>query len=245
MNVGVLGLGEVGTTIKMLAAHKYPTYGRSLEIDEIGRKKIDTLHICIPYSEKFVEVVVATIKELKPRLVIINSTVKVGTTSEIGEKTNCLLAHSPVRGVHPDLYGGLKTIKKMIGGIDEVSSVQTAKHFGKLGVKTFSCESPEATELGKLLSTTYYAWNIVFQKEAHKLCEENGVDPLVSYDIFNLTYNDGYEKLGKPHVVRPTLKQVDGKIGGHCLTDNAKILGNNPLSKFILERNETYDEKDA
>jgi len=38
-------------------------------------------------------------------------------------------------------------------------------------------------------------------------------------------YKEGYVTLGKPNVVRPVLYASD-RIGGHCVTSNADILGN-------------------
>lgn len=243
MNVGILGLGQVGKAIRKVVAERYPVYGRDLTFDEIGDREIDTLHVCIPYTDSFVKTIIFTAKSLKPRLIIINSTVKIGTTREISNKVKSLVAHSPVRGIHPDLYKGIKTFVKIIGAVDPVSLVEADKHFRELGLETFGCLKPEATELGKLLSTAYYAWNIVFQKEIYKVCEELVVDPDVAYRFFNLTYNDGYKKLGMPHVIRPVLKQVDGAIGGSCLIKNCQVLeltNKNPVSQFILERNKTY-----
>jgi hypothetical protein len=39
---------------------------------------------------------------------------------------------------------------------------------------------------------------------------------------FNKTYNAGY--VLKPNVIRPVLYAPSGKIGGHCVVPNAKIL---------------------
>ena len=242
-NVGILGLGEVGSSLKNVISKYYPVFGRTRDIDEIGNKKIKILHIAIPYSKNFIKIVVKQIKELKPELTIIESTVAVGTTRKISKQVKCLLAHSPVRGVHPHLEEGIKTFVKMVGGIDRRSAEETSKYYKSLGLKTFHCVGPETTELGKILSTTYYGWCIVFQKEAFRLCQKFGVDPSIAYDLFNLTYNEGYSKLGKRNVIRPILVQMNGPIGGHCIGSNCQILeaqSGNVLTRTIIRRNKTY-----
>ena len=239
MNVAILGCGQVGSSLKKVVAEKYPVYCRDLSFDEIGDKKIDILHICIPYSDKFVETVVKAIKELKPKLVLIEATVKVGTTREIAEQVGCQTAHSFIRGLHPNLEAGIKTFMKMVGGIDAGATRAAGEYYESLGIRTISCKKPEETEAAKLWSTTYYALCIVFQKEVHKYCQERWLDFHTVYTLANRTYNRGYEKLGLPDFVRPILKQVDGKIGGHCLTSNCKILGGD-VADFILEKNDEY-----
>lgn len=243
MNVGILGLGEIGKAFKEVIAEKYPVYGRDLGYDEIGDKKVDILHVCIPYSDNFVKIVVREIQDLKPRLVIIESTVAVGATRRIANQVKCLIAHSFVRGIHPNLAEGIKTFVKMIGGMDKESAEEADKHFRILGIKSFHFIPPEISEAAKLWDTTYYAWNIIFQKEVWKYCQKNGLDFEIVYDYANRTYNEGYTKLGHPEFIRPVLGQVNGPIGGHCLIPNATILeakSGNPITKFILNRNKTY-----
>ena len=240
MNVGILGCGQVGNSLKKVVAEKYPVYCRDLTFDEIGDKKIDVLHICIPYSDKFVEATVKTIKELKPKLVLIEATVKVGTTRKIAGQVDCKIAHSFIRGLHPNLEAGIKTFMKMVGGIDAGATRAASEYYESLGIRTISCKKSEETEAAKLWSTTYYAFCIVFQKEVYKYCQENGLDFDDVYTAANNFYNWGYEQLGRLDVIRPVLTQVDGKIGGHCLIDNCRILGDNPIPEFVLKQNEKY-----
>ena len=239
MTIGILGCGEVGGSLKKVVAEKYPVYCRDLGLDEIGDRKIDVLHICIPYSDKFVDVVVETIKELKPGLVLIEATVKVGTTREIAGKVECKIAHSFIRGIHPNLDKGIKTFTKMVGGINVESAEEANDYYQSLGLKTHCCVKPEESEAAKLWSTTYYALCIVLQKEVYKYCQEHDLDFGAVYEKSNFAYNWGYDRLGLPDFVRPVLKQVDGKIGGHCLISNCGILGGD-VADFILEKNDEY-----
>ena len=232
MKVGILGVGEVGSAIRKLVRTRHQIFVKDLDRDEIKNQKINFLHVCIPYTSRFVSIVKANIKEINPQLVIIESTVAVGTVRKIFEKTKVPIAHSPLRGMHPNLLKGLRTFVKFIGPISPLIGKKVAKYYQDLGLKTKICHSPEETELAKLLDTTYYAWNIVFCKEVKKLCNQYKVDFKTVYTGFNQTYNQGYQKLGKPFVARPILKPVPGGFGGHCLYENAKILKSQLGKKF-------------
>ena len=58
MNIGILGLGEVGQAIKKLCLKKHRVFARDLKLDEFKDKKIDILHVCIPYSKNFEKIVI-------------------------------------------------------------------------------------------------------------------------------------------------------------------------------------------
>lgn len=239
MNIGILGLGEVGQAIKKLCQPKHQVYVRDLSFDEIKKKPIDILHICIPYNKIFNSVVKKTIDELKPQLTIINSTVKPGTTKALYQKTKAKLVHAPIIGIHPHLYSHLKIFTKPLGAVNKSSYQLAKKHFNSLGVKTTRFKSPLESELAKILSTTYYAWNILFEKWVHKLCTKTQTDFDQVYTQWNQIYNTGY-KNSKPNVIRPILKHQPGPIGGHCLIPNAEILNlwlSDSVTKFILSQN--------
>jgi len=74
---------------------------------------------------------------------------------------------------------------------------------------------------------------IALNKYIHKWCVQNGIDFDIAYTEFNKTYNDGYEKLGKLNVVRPYLKHMDGKIGGHCVMPNLDFLVDSEITNLI------------
>jgi UDP-N-acetyl-D-mannosaminuronate dehydrogenase len=132
--------------------------------------------------------------------------------------------HSPVRGVHPKLYEGLKTFIKFIGGetIEAVSI--TKKHFDELEIKYEVLENSVTTELAKILCTTYYGVCIAFHNDIFKLCTDYNVNYEEVATRWNTSYNEGYQKLGMENVVRPVLyPPKDKKIGGHCVIPNARL----------------------
>ena len=214
-NIGILGFGEVGQAMAKL--YNNPKI-KDLNRDD-NLKGVDILHICIPFNEKFVEIVKKEIQELKPKLIIVNSTVAPGTIKEIGG----MIVHSPIRGIHPELYQGIKTFVKYIGTDNEEAGNMAKEHFESLGLKVKVFMPSATTEIGKLFSTTYYGLCIAWHGEMKKICNELGIDFEQAVTDFNKTYNQGYSELGKNNVIRPILYPPE-TIGGHCVVQNTEIL---------------------
>lgn len=223
-NIGILGYGEIGKAVAKF--YKNPKV-KDLERDD-GLKKVDVLHVCIPWSENFAGIVKKEIKEIKPKLTIIHSTVVPGSTKKIGG----MVVHSPVRGVHPHLYEGIKTFIKYIGADDKKAVKLAEDHFKELNIKTKTFYPSTTTEIGKLFDTTYYGLAIAWHGEMKKLCDKMKINFDQAVTDFNNTYNEGYKKLGKANVIRPVLYPPK-KIQGHCILPNAKILKNYLKSEAI------------
>ena len=113
MKIGILGYGEVGKALAELCTN--PAI-KDLNRDD-GLAGIEVLHVCIPYKEKFVGIVVQEVTTHTPALTIIHSTVAPHTTRTIQHLVprNCYVVHSPVRGVHPNLAKSLLTFTKFVG----------------------------------------------------------------------------------------------------------------------------------
>lgn len=238
--IGILGFGEVGQAIAKF--YRNPKI-KDLKRDD-GLMRVEILHICIPWNNKFIDVVKKEIKTMKPKLTIIHSTVAIGTTKKLvlSLSKDCgMVVHSPVRGVHPNLYQGIKTFVKYIGADNKKAGKLAEKHFKNLGIKTKIFMPSAITEALKLWDTTQYGWFIVLNKEIKKWCDKKGLDFEAIYTEANKSYNQGYKKLKRPEVLRPYLKYVKGKIGGHCITPNCKILGSD-IAEIILRKNDTYQE---
>jgi len=214
--VGILGYGEVGQAIAKF--YKTPKI-KDLNRDD-GLKGVEILHVCLPWSNNFVKIVKKEIKEIKPKLTIIHSTIAPGTTKKIGG----MVVHSPIRGVHPYLYQGIKTFIKYIGADNKKAGELAKKHLESLGIKTKLFTSSLTTEIGKLLDTTYYGLCIAWHGEMEKLCDKYKVDFEEVVTDFNKTYNQGYKKLRKLNVIRPVLYPPKDGIGGHCIIPNVQIL---------------------
>lgn len=235
MKIGVVGLGEVGSSIASL--YKSSEYELCLfdpNMQHFGDlNSCDILNICIPYSDQFVNIVNSYIENLSPNLVIIHSSVSPGTTRKVNGK----VCYSPIRGTHPNLEEGIRTFLKYVGSENAQWSIEYQNHLNRLGIDSYGCKDSTTAELAKLLDTTYYGLCIAFHNEVNKMCTDFGVQFDEVMTKFNESYNDGYTKLKKLNVIRPVLVPGD-KIGGHCIIPNAKILKNSfhsPLINAILD----------
>lgn len=240
--IGVIGIGEVGGAITKIFAKKYKVLKKDLKYDELKNLKIEVLHICLPYTKRFEKDVLAQILKNKPKFVIIHSTVKPGTTEQIFKKSRIPIIHSPVMGTHPNLAKDILRFKKIIGPTSKESAKLAASHFKSVGIKTELFNNSLESEIGKLLDTTYYGWNIIFAKLAWEICQKSDVDFNNVYTQFNKIYNLGYSKT-KPNVRRPILKYQPGPIGGHCIVPNAQLLEKcipNNLTKTITSENKKF-----
>ncbi|MFH1462603.1 MAG: hypothetical protein ABIG08_02855 [bacterium] len=223
--IGILGYGEVGRAVAKF--YKNPQI-KDLKRDD-GLRGVEILHICLPYSRSFVAIVKKEIKRIKPKLAIIHSTVAPGATKKIGGMT----VHSPIRGVHPYLYKGIKTFVKYIGADSKKAGELAKEHLDGLGIKTKVFYPSAITEIGKLLDTSYYGLCIAWHGEMKKMCDKAGVDFDKAITDFNQTYNEGYKKLGKKNVIRPVLYPPKEGITGHCIISNAEILKKYYKSKVV------------
>ena len=228
MNHIVIGMGEVGKALfEVLESNPDYSVGRhdinSSFVPFSGRPR--AMHIAIPYSDRFEEIVRGYVRAYDPSMVIVHSSAPLGTCDKN------FWIHSPVRGVHPNIAKGLRTFVKYFGGI---RSEEAADMFSALGIKTVAVPHARDCEAAKLWDTTQYGLMIVLNKVIYQWCKENGVDHELAYKDFNRTYNQGYIELGRPEVVRPYLKHMAGPIGGHCVIPNLPLLGENEVTNFIL-----------
>lgn len=227
----VLGYdGQVGSAVfEVLLGLNYRVLGLDLGTRQFCIK-FDVIHCCLPYNPRFEKALRGYIKKyLKPDgLLIIHSTVPLGTSEKFSA------VHSPIRGVHPYLAEGIRTFVKYFGG---PRAMEAAYFFQGLG-GTRCTPSARNTEALKLWDTTYYGWNILFEKFVHQHCKDNGLDFEIVYSDANRTYNAGYAR-SKPNVQRPVMKHKPGPIGGHCVMPNAKLL-DSLVSDFLLQYGDTF-----
>jgi len=241
-NVLIIGLGEVGKAIKRIEeeAENVVYVIDKMEPDNkpCCVNSFDVMHICFPYTKEFINDAVDYINQYPSKIIIVHSTVPAGTTRKIAEGTAeaVRIVHSFIRGMHPDLVPGILTFTKPVGG-DDISVQLAMQHLLLIGIKCRPFKNYETSELAKLLSTAYYGYNILFAKQAKKICNELDLDYEEVYIWSNEDYNQGYTQLGRPNVVRPVLYPPPEKIGGHCVSRNFELLPECDLKTFCLEQN--------
>lgn len=241
-NILIIGAGEIGTSLKEVEEESgNKVFMRDLDPSDWetnGTDIYDVCHVAIPYknSEQFISAMQLHNLSYTADITIIHSTVEVGTTRKVIEATgNEMIVHSFVRGVHPYLAEGIKTFVKAVGAVDVEAYRRTTEHLHDIDVDYDPMQSPESSEMAKLLSTTYYAWNIFYAHFVDNICKEFDVPYNEVYTWANDTYNRGYEDLGRFDVIRPVLSPPKGKIGGHCLLPNIELLPEGPLKEYCKE----------
>jgi len=226
----VIGLGETGRPLfEILQEH----YGNDVEgydikttpLIKILPHDIEVLNITIPYSDKFLDIINVYQDLFNPSLVIVHSTVPIGTTRQIPNAV-----HSPILGRHDRMKEDLKTFKKWIGG----EKVEEARNY--LQRAGFYCEcvsTSEETEALKLMCLAKYGMSIAFAQYQKELCDIYGFsyNHVIEWDVY---YNRGVGPLFQ----RPILQPPNGPIKGHCVIPNTKILNQqhpNPILQEVLK----------
>lgn len=218
----VVGAGEVGTAVAAVLARAHPVHTRDVAPVDV---QADVLHICFPWSDRFAADVRAYRRWHGAGLVVVHSTVPVGTCDPEG------WVHSPVRGRHPDLAESLLTFVKHFGG---QRADEAAKAFEVAGCDVATHPRAADTEAAKLFELAAYAQAIAFEKAVHAYCAERGLDFGVVYAAFRHSYNDGYIAMGLPQFVQPVLRHMPGPIGGHCIIPSMALL-DHPLAGLVVE----------
>jgi UDP-N-acetyl-D-mannosaminuronate dehydrogenase len=211
--VVVVGLGEVGKPLFELISRHHHTIGVDIlpPLEDIDQ--VEVLHVCYPFQIKdFVGETARYIELFKPELTIVNSTVAVGTTRSIADRTGAAVVNSPVRGKHARMYDEILKYTKFVGAIDSAAGRHAAEHFESIGLKTRTLSSPEATELAKLTETTYFGLMIAWAQELERYCDQSDVD----YEEITSFYDE--------IKFFPSVKYFPGIIGGHCVMPNIEIL---------------------
>lgn len=224
----VVGCGEVGRAL--MSVLDAPGHDPFAGLTASG--ECELLHVCIPYSERFSDYVIEYRKLFNAKIVVIHSTVPIGTSDLLNAN------HSPIRGRHPNLAESIRSFVKYVGGPD---ALQISIELSVCGISCVVVNSARDTEAGKLLDLMQFAASIALEKEIHEFCERNGLDFAIVYRDFNQTYNYGYSKIGDVNFVRPVLDHIPGPIGGHCVVQNMKHIESETAAR-ILHMNERIKE---
>jgi UDP-N-acetyl-D-mannosaminuronate dehydrogenase len=118
----------------------------------------------------------------------------------------------------------LRAFPKFVGADVDAAWFKAKRHFREIDLHPVQIRDSRATELAKLLDTTYYGVCIAYHEFANQLCRKEGVNFDDVMTKFNDTYNDTMAALGRENFIRPTLYPPEGPIGGHCVVPNARML---------------------
>lgn len=224
MKTLIVGMGEVGRAHYNLLSKVYPVAGYDTKTGWEGddRGFFDIIHIATPWlGDKFVPMVEDYARRHRPKHISVLTTVPPGTCRAIEDATGLPTCHSTTRGLHPNLERGLQNITKHVGG---KRSEALGNYFKAAGISSIFHNRAETTEVAHLLINIDYAVALAFADEKARICREFGVDYVEAVMAYTRTYNHGFVALDHSSKVRPVLTPPNGRIGGHCLVQNAQML---------------------
>jgi len=232
----IIGRGKVGRAL-------YSVLSEHHNVRTIDKRKtkikgsFEVVHICFPYSKIFNREVIRYNRLFNPDIIIIHSTVAVGTTLSLIEETKKEnIVHSPVIGNEKHLRRSLETFTKFIG-------THSPKIFSlaREALSPIKCQwMPDSriTELGKLLLTFQYGKQILLAQECKDICDYFGLPYKRTVIEFGKIYNQGYDRLqtlySPKDFHRPLLfPDIKKGFGGTCIHPNAILLKKQIKNKKI------------
>jgi UDP-N-acetyl-D-mannosaminuronic acid dehydrogenase len=159
-------------------------------------------------------------------LVILRSTVKVGTTRDVvspilaasGRRFD--IAMCPERTLEGDALQELRQLPQIVGADDPAVSDRAAAVFRRLTNSIVQVSGPEAAEIIKLVDNTYRDVHFAFANEVARLCDAFEVN---AHEVIS-SGKLGYKRTNVP---------MPGLVGGPCLEKDPHILLQSARSRGI------------
>lgn len=233
MNSVIVGMGEIGSAFYDILK---PAYG--FDLDPAKRKgkmpsEVDVLHICIPYKDAypFENAVIYYVNKFKPKEVIIHSSVKPNTTTNINELLKIFtVAYSPFRGVHTRMQEDMKRYIKYYAYFTKKPCLfDLEMATAGFNIQPWN-DTPTSLELAKLLEVTYYGWLIIWAQHKKLIADKYGVDDEKLWEFTD----EVHKVLGN----RPRMFAGEG-IGGHCVMQDKDLL-NDAFLDSVFSHDQYY-----
>ena len=162
----VIGLGEIGLPIFKLLSKNIKIDGfdkiEKLSTNKFSNiKKIEFMHICIPFFNDFEKIVTQLTKKFNPDGIIIHSTISPNTTKKLQGKLDLPIIYSATRGVHKRMLKDLKRYTKFFAVYDYAPNSKWASRTFKNKMKKCGVKTKERWEIIKEYFRTK---NIDFQE---------------------------------------------------------------------------------
>lgn len=220
----IIGRGQVGSSLYEVIKPYHEIYIKDKEDLELDG--VEVLHLCFPYSDDFVEIANEYIDKYKPAVTINHSSVKIGTTEQLKGK----VCYSPIRGKHPNLAKDIRAFEKFIAGDKDIIDI-VSNYFRDCGLLCLTnYMTIKELEFCKLMSNIRYGYEICFMQEAERIATYFRLK-ISKFNLWELSYNVGYKTLDQDEMIRPKL--FAGFIGGHCVMQNVKLLGEQYRSEMF------------
>ena len=242
----VVGIGEIGKPILKLLSKQNMTVGFDVRPNLMDQRiferyknlKTSFLHITIPATDRFSNNVLKLYKKFQPECIVIHSTIRPGTTTELQAKLPIPVIYSATRGVHKRMIYDLKRYTKFFAiskhaPRDKWASSAYVKMMKRCGIKTKKMSKPETLELAKIIcDTSYLGWLVNYAQLSNMIAIKHGVDYAEMWGFSD----EIHRFLGN----RP--KMFPGFIGGHCVIPNIDLIDNKTLT-LIKKLNNSYEKK--
>lgn len=225
MKIKLLGYGQIGKALHELMQDNTDFNAKIVIEDKaegFENKSAETCYevilVTIPYSYDFIPIIEKQLR-YSPRIMIF-STLPVGTMANFPRACHC-----PIEGRHPNLKEYIDKWDFMVGLDDDFYLEEYQRYFKELLNKQFIEVVPsKISEVIKLLSTLNYGVNIEFMRYVR--------DVLMKVGRMNIglraweKYTNNYNKLyaDDPNIQRYNLTPPVGRVGGHCVGNNAEFL---------------------
>ena len=156
------------------------------------------------------------------KLIILKSTIPIGTTRELASKieeyTNLkvgrdfFMAFCPERVLGDKAIYEMTVVPKIIGALDEISKTKAISIYKKLGGKIIVVNTTEEAELIKLIDNSYRQTMFAFANDISLITSKLGIN---CYELIK-NANDDYP--------RNKIPQPSGGVSGYCLTKDPLYL---------------------
>ena len=193
--------------------------------DFSGLESVDTVNICVPTplrktKDPDLSHVVAAVEEIAKhlrtdQLIILESTTYPGTVDEVVRPRleagglragrDFYLAFSPERIDPGNATWTTRTIPKVVGGVDELSTQLAVSLYERIVDTVVPVSTPRVAEMVKLLENTFRAVNIGLANELALMCNDLNVDVWEVIDAAST----------KPFGFMPFYPGPG--LGGHCI----------------------------
>jgi UDPglucose 6-dehydrogenase len=261
MNIGIVGLGYVGTAIKsgFEKHYKVETYDK-YEVDKSTCELFDlvaeckVIFVCVPTPMNkdgschtdIVEDVVKEInkwsyaywgnKNIKPT-VVIKSTVQPGTTERLDKKYKSVdVIFNPEFLTEANFLEDFKNQTRIIlGGTRKGTNILRQVYSKVFPHATIVKTGSKTAEMVKYFINSFLGTKVSFANEMKQICDKIGID----YDkvVEYATYD---ERLGKSHWAVPG-PDGDYGFGGHCLPKDISAIVSefgSDLLKSVIDVND-------
>ena len=188
------------------------------------------MHICIPYTDKFIDIVRDYANEYKPDLIIIHTTCAIGTTRLLNDNLlDIPVVHASVNCRHPNTEADIRKYDMFVGALSEADGNEACDYIERFGIITYLCDTPESSEFNKIAGTEYCKEMVRFFANIKDLAD--GDDKLnwketIAYFENLMRKSDGWKRVYRRG------NRIDTLISGkHCLISNNKL-----WQRYIVER---------